>query len=106
MTTVLDLLPEHARDDANAIEGRIVAAYKAFKNGHASKDDAAIILNDLAIESGYFEVLPADATGDQVLQHNGARRVYGRIMFALNLPQARLDELMTSVLASPVETQG
>ena len=104
MTTVVDTLPPEKRNDALAIEARVVAAYQAVFRGNGSKQDAEIVLTDLAMVSGYHDVMPENASDGAVHQHNGGRRVYSRIMFALNLPTERMNQLQEALLSTPVMT--
>jgi hypothetical protein len=102
MRTVLDMLPPGKENDPEAIEARIVDAYLALFSGNGDQADADIVLVDLAQESGYFITLPANASDGECRDHNGARRVFGRLLMVMNLPADRINQLTTALLSSPV----
>jgi len=102
MRSLSDVLSPFQLANPEAAEARLVSAYHAFMDGAASKEDAELILVDLARESGYFDVLPDDATSEQALQHNGRRRVFSRIMYVLDLPMSRVHELNEALLSTPI----
>ena len=105
MRTVADLVAPDKQMDPAALEARVVSAYTNLFNGNGGKDDAEIVLIDLAQTSGYFEVLSADATPGELAQHNGSRTVFGRTMFATNMPQSVLNEMATALMSAPVATE-
>lgn len=104
MYTILDLLPKDKHDDPTAIEARVRDAYLALADGRGSKADFDVVLIDLAQQSGYFETLPSTATAGEVHDHNGARRVFGRIMLIMGTPGELLRELSEALQRSPVLT--
>lgn len=54
---------------------RAQAAAKVF-SGHGSREDAMIVLRDLMLATGYYEVSPFDMPDGQVKFSEGRRSVY------------------------------
>lgn len=92
MTTRLLDLVARAPDDMKVplAEAHIVAAYQAFAEGRAGKKDADLIIQDLAMYSGYFHVTSQGTPEGELKYAEGARSVFARIMFMLNLPVERI----------------
>lgn len=104
MYTIHDLLPADRAADPNAIEARVRMAYVALSEGRGSQADFDIVLIDLAQTSGYFEMPPPTASAGELHDHNGARRVFGRILYVLGTPKGMLEEMATALQESPILT--
>lgn len=99
VTTVTDMLPEHLRLDPATREGRLASAYKALVQGNAGRDDVEMVLVDLAIVSGYYNVtVPGTSNGD-VQRAEGARSVYARIVYMASLPEEIMAAYMRALTA-------
>lgn len=84
-------------------EKRLMEAYKAVFEGHGTAADADLVLVDLLVVSGYHTHLEpppgSDAPSAGALhEHNGSRKVGGRIMRMLNYTAAELNDLQKAVL--------
>jgi len=87
MTRLLDLVGRSPADMQPLVaEAKIVSAYHAFAEGRAGKQDADLILQDLAMYSGYFHVTPQSTPEGELKYAEGARSVFARVMYMLNLP--------------------
>lgn len=103
MLSSKDIFPAGQRRTAKR-DVRLHEAWAAFRAGSASREDAELVLSDLAEFSEYFYVADSTATGDQLMRREGRREVMARILFLLDLPasfmtevrQAALDELLVT----------
>lgn len=61
--------------------------WNAFLNGRGvTKEEAELVMLDLLVTSGFFEIAP-DSTSAEVLQRReGRREIAGRIFFLADLP--------------------
>lgn len=92
METTRTVIPKAQRTPV-ARQQRLTAAWQAFQRGAASKEDADLILADLAKVTEYFFVAADDASGPDLLRREGRRDVMARILFLLDLPFSYMDEL-------------
>lgn len=99
--TVSDLLPMELQGDDTAKAVRVKEAYKAFVDGRASRDDADLIMLDLAKVSGYYHVTPPGTSSDDVQRAEGARSVYARIVYMLNMPAPTMGEYLSGLAREP-----
>lgn len=83
MKTVLDLLPQDQRDNPEAQTLRIVAAYGALFSGRGSRDDAEVVLIDLAQFARYYDTANMTAAPSEAHAREQRRAVVQRIMDAL-----------------------
>lgn len=90
MTTRLLDLVQDSTDPLMKAEAHLVEAYRAFAEGRAGKQDADLVLQDLAMYSGYFHVTSQDTSEGATKYAEGARSVFARVMFMLNLPIERI----------------
>lgn len=72
---------------------RLSEAWRAFQRGAASKEDADLILADLAKQSEFFMVAAPGVDAETLQRREGRREVMGRILFLLDLPFSYMDEL-------------
>ena len=105
-TTLTDLFPEGQRRGLVA-EERLRQAYIALFKGNGTQEDADLVLVDLMTVSGYLftaEAPPgAETASDAALRElNGSRRVGARVLYQLNWPTQRLQELQRAVLNESV----
>lgn len=92
MDTTRTVIPPDRRT-AETRNERLSEAWQAFVRGAASKEDADLIMADLASVTGYFFVSEPGATGDALLRNEGRRDVMARILFLLDLPFSYMTEL-------------
>ncbi len=104
METSIDRMADEDRKKVNAVEAKVIEAYKAVFDGRGSLYEANTVLMDLMRASGWGEVLGEDATHTELATHNGGRRVMGRILYALTLPREGVLELQRALQRQPVET--
>lgn len=67
---------------------RLEEAYNAVFTGHGSKEDAEIVLSDLANFTGFYRVNGIGVSGEDRAFADGMRLAYGRIFRFLNLTDA------------------
>lgn len=79
-------------------EARLAEAWTAIMAGRGSVEDAELAMQDLADASGYFYLLPPTATDAELHRREGAREVYARILFLLDLPMSYIGELRRAAL--------
>lgn len=104
--TIDDVLARGVPRNDMTRDARLMEAYTAFAEGRASRDDADLVLVDLAVHSGYFHVSERGSTGTEMAYDAGARSVFARIMFMLNLPMDRIADLQRALTATtPLYTQ-
>lgn len=102
MISISQLFPNAS--DSSAAHVRLQSAYAQFAAGNANKEDAEMILVDLATVSGYFAVNEPGVSNEALQNMEGARRVYGRIVRMVNMTStelAALIEAATIELNSP-----
>ncbi|MFA7602555.1 MAG: hypothetical protein WCY29_06060 [Novosphingobium sp.] len=90
-TTRTVLSPTQRGPEARNV--RISEAWRNFQRGAASREDADIILADLAKQSEYFLIADPAADGAALLRREGKREMMARILFLLDLPFSYMDEL-------------
>lgn len=79
------------------------SAYIAFRNGRATKQQADLIITDLAKYSGYYNTT-SSSEPDHVLRHNeGGRELFGRVMRFMN-PTLRELEALQRAVAEEMQT--
>lgn len=99
MKTTRDILDGRFPRDADEVTARLADAARAIRDGRGTRDDADLFFGDLMFHSGYFYVAPA-GTSDSELQHReGARSVFARILYLLDVPLTELDEYRAAALA-------
>lgn len=72
---------------------RKTQAYMAVFSGKAARDDAELVLADLANYSGFYRVSPADTPDATLRFQEGMRAVYGYIYSHLNLSASDISAL-------------
>lgn len=78
-------------------QNRLREAYAAVVEGNATKEDAGLVLVDLAKASGYYNTTPPDAS-DGVLRYNeGARSIFARILQMSNPAFSEIDAIRKAV---------
>lgn len=83
------------------MQARIASAYAAFVEGRASKEDADLVIVDLAVFTRYLDTTQL-GTPDAVLREiNGRRAVFARIVEAVIGGGGKMDDLHRAVLATP-----
>lgn|GEM_PF-4232356 len=104
--TIDDVLARDVPRNDLTRDARLMEAYAAFMRGAASREDAELIFVDLALHSGYFHVSERGSSGTEMAYDAGARSVFARIMFMLNLPMDRIADLQRALTATtPLYTQ-
>lgn len=89
------LTPRHSR--TTLALNRLREAYVNLFNGTGSKEDAELVLSDLARTTGYFHTDTEDDS-DAVLRFRaGQRSVFGRVMQFLDMPEEGVRELAEAV---------
>lgn len=111
MITIGELFPPDAANDYGQVgwsdekkiemQKRIVGAYAAVFSGRGSKDDADLVLVDLARFTRYLDTAPLDAPADVVKALDQRRAVFARIVEAVIQAGGNVDGLHRAVLATP-----
>lgn len=96
ITTIADLQSKAPR--SAAAQKRLLEAYKATFEGTGGKEDAEVVLVDLARASGFFEFAGADVSEGERAYNDGARSVYGHIMTKLTVPHSTLNSITEAVV--------
>lgn len=116
MRTIVDIFPPDEQDlqtggmgysDARVaqMQYRIASAYHAFVEGRASREDADLVLVDLAQFSRYLDTTQLGAPSEVLREINGRRAVFARIVEAVIGAGGNLDGLHRAVLATPALTE-
>jgi len=104
--TIADVLGKDVPRNGLTREARVAEAYRAFRDGGCSRDDADIIIADLAMHSGYFHVSARETAPHERAFDDGARSVFARMMFMMNLPWDQLQDLQRALTTvTPLYTQ-
>lgn len=83
------------------MEARIASAYAAFAEGRASKEDADLVIVDLAVFTRYLDTTQLGTSNEVLREINGRRAVFARIVEAVIGAGGNLDGLHRAVLATP-----
>ena len=71
----------------------LTQAYRNLFDGRATKQEAQMVLADLANHSGFYQVLPPGAGASELAEANGKRAAFGRLFRFLRLSTEELAEL-------------
>lgn len=91
-TNLGSILPQGRRRGASASE-QLARSYRNVFAGNGSRQDAEMMLADLAEHSGFYQVLPSGSSLEELAEANGKRAVYGRIFRFLRLTDAEIRQL-------------
>jgi hypothetical protein len=94
--TIADLVSTAPR--SAAAQRRLLEAYRALFEGTGGKEDAEVVMVDLAQFSGYFQFAGPSATHGERAYNDGARSVFGHIMTKLTVPQSTLNAIADAVV--------
>jgi hypothetical protein len=83
-------------EEAAQVE-RLRQAYLSVFQGRGGKEDADIVLVDLAYESGYFFTDDGMASDQQLRHDSGRRFVFGRIARMLQMSNLEIADLQKSI---------
>ena len=97
MITTRDILKPGERRGPER-EARLSSAWQAIASGKGSKEDADLVLADLAETSEFYYVADPEATPTQLMRREGRREVMARILFLLDLPASYMTELRQAAL--------
>lgn len=102
VTTLTDLLvraDDPTAHRARGVEAQLTlrVAYKAVFTGAASREQAELVLVDLAKSSGYYNTTPVDAPDHVLRQYEGQREMFGRIMRFMEPPLSEMIALHRAV---------
>ena len=84
------------KDSVQQASMRLMEAWERIMKGESSKEDAEIVIADLGEYTRYYQGL-VDATPNQLIEHNGMRLVFERILRFANLPQEQRQALFEAV---------
>lgn len=97
--------PSYSDEQIAKMQRRIASAYAAVFGGRGSKEDAELVVIDLAQFTRYLDTTQL-GTSDEVLREiNGRRSVFARLVEAIIGAGGNLDGLHHAVLATPVLTE-
>lgn len=83
---------------------RLVAAYRNLFAGAGSREDADLVLSDLAAKSGFYTVTGPKDSADAVRFAEGQRAVFKRIAGMLAMPETGLRELQEAAYQEAITT--
>lgn len=95
-TTVADLMPPGAAEDW--ADQRLASAWASILRGKGSREDGELVVADLATRSGYFTVAPANVTANELFMREGARTIFARIFFLLDVSMQQAGDLSVATL--------
>lgn len=72
-------------------------AYIAFRAGHATRQQAELIITDLAKASGYYNTTPASEPDHVLRFYEGQRDLFGRMLRFMNPTMRELEALQKAV---------
>lgn len=93
--------PFYSDDLLAKMQQRIASAYAAFAEGRASKEDADLVIVDLAVFTRYLDTTQLGTSNEVLRELNGRRAVFARIVEAVIGAGGKLDDLHRAVLATP-----
>jgi hypothetical protein len=99
------VLPTDKQGDVEAQQSRIASAYGALFSGNGTKDDADIVLVDLALFSRYYDTATMTDTPAALAAATQRRAVMQRIMDAMAISGREPQGLLSAVLGSPPITE-
>lgn len=102
LNTILD--DEHRHDPA-AQQARVTSAYAALFSGNGTKDDADLVLVDLAAFTRYYDTATLGVAPAEAAAATQRRAVFQRIMDALALGGREPNGLLIAVLTAPLITE-
>ena len=91
----------HSDEQIAQMQNRVAEAYAAVFEGRGSRDDADLVLVDLAVFTRYLDTTPLDTPADIVKALDQRRAVFARIVEAVIGAGGNLDGLHRAVLATP-----
>lgn len=96
MITIRDLMAGgHRNPEADA---RLSKAWETILAGNGGREDGELVFSDLAYESGYFYVAPDGTSDAELREREGKRKVFARILFLLDVPMTKLDDMRRASL--------
>lgn len=95
------VLPAEKRDDITAQQERVASAYGALFSGNGTKDDADLVLVDLAQFSRYYDTANLTDAPAALAAATQRRAVMQRIMDALAFSGREPQGLLSAVLGAP-----
>ena len=99
------VLPPDQRTDAAAQQERVVSAYGALFSGNGTKEDADLVLVDLALFSRYYDTATVTSDPAELAAAAQRRAVMQRIMDGLTISGREPIGLHSAVLGSPPITE-
>ncbi len=97
MITVAEVLPEGQRTPEQ-FDARIASAYGALFSGQGSREDADLVLVDMARFSRYYDTASLDMTSAQAVAFAHRRAVFSRVLEALTFAGQEPRGLIKAVL--------
>jgi len=102
-TTVADLMPSGATEEW--ADQRLASAWSSILHGKGSREDGELVVADLATRSGYFTVAPANITANELFMREGARTIFARIFFLLDVSMQQAGDLSVATLRQQVKDE-
>lgn len=100
-----DNVPFYSDEQRARMQMRVSDAYAAMFEGRGSKDDADLVLVDLAVFTRYLDTTPLNTPADIVKALDQRRAVFARIVEAVIGAGGNMDGLHRAVLATPALTE-
>ena len=95
------VLPVEQRDDPAAQQSRVASAYGALFSGNGTKDDADLVLVDLALFTRYYDTAELSSAPAELAAASQRRAVMQRIMDGLAIAGREPQGLLSAALTSP-----
>lgn len=100
-SNIAQVLAADQKDDPIAQSVRIGGAYAALFSGRGGRDDADLVLVDLAQFTRYYDTAMIGLSPEEALAGAQRRAVFQRIMDALALTGNEPSGLLTAVITAP-----
>jgi hypothetical protein len=84
---------------------RLAEAYRQVFTGNGGREDAEIVLTDLAASSGFYTVTTPDMTDAQVRDAEGQRRVMARVLRFLRMSAEEVRALEEAARQETIHNQ-
>lgn len=97
------LFPSNPRGSEAVNE--LASAYRNVFRGNATRQDAEIVLADLADFTRFYQALPVGSAGSELAEINGMRIVFGRIFNYLNMTDAEIRALQEAARQETLTNQ-
>ena len=100
-TAISDLHPQ----DPDKADQRLAEAWAAILRGKGTREDGEMVLTDLATKTGYFTVAPSSVSANELFMREGARTIFARIFFLLDVSMQKVGEMSDASLRQALDEE-